>query len=70
MSAATGMVRSLLEEALELAEAEGEVAPGTRWTTFAEAGLMTNDEGIVLRMPDGSEFQISVVQSAYVEDES
>lgn len=63
MSAATGMVRSLLEEALELAEAEGEVAPGTTWTSFARTGLLTNDEGLVLRLADGSEFQVTIVQS-------
>jgi hypothetical protein len=69
MSAATGLVRSLLEEALDLAQAEGEVEPGTRWMTFAEAGLMTNDEGLVLRLSDGSEFQVSIVQSGYAEEE-
>jgi hypothetical protein len=69
MSAATGMVRSLLEEALDLAQAEGEVEPGTRWMTFADAGLMTNDEGLVLRLADGSEFQLTIVQSSYVDAE-
>lgn len=31
--------------------------------SFADAGVMTNDAGLVLRLADGSEFQISVVQS-------
>ena len=34
-----------------------------RATSFASAGVMTNNNGIVLRMEDGSEFQINIVQS-------
>jgi hypothetical protein len=31
--------------------------------TFAEAGVLTNDAGVVVALDDGSEFQITVVQS-------
>ena len=31
--------------------------------TYAEAGLLTRDSGLVLRMEDGSEFQITIKQS-------
>ncbi len=31
--------------------------------SFAEAGVLTNNEGFVVRMEDGSEFQVTVVQS-------
>jgi len=31
--------------------------------TFEHVGLMTSDNGLVLRMADGSEFQVTVVQS-------
>ena len=31
--------------------------------TFEEAGILTDDKGLVLRMKDGSEFQITVVRS-------
>ena len=31
--------------------------------SFAEAGVMTSDEGLVVTMDDGSEFQITVVES-------
>jgi len=31
--------------------------------TFADAGLMTNNAGVVLKLADGSEFQVAVVQS-------
>lgn len=31
--------------------------------TYAEAGILTRDSGLVLRMEDGSEFQITIKQS-------
>ena len=31
--------------------------------THAEAGILTRDSGLVLRMEDGSEFQITIKQS-------
>ena len=31
--------------------------------SFEEAGVMTRNAGLVLRTPDGQEFQISVVKS-------
>lgn len=31
--------------------------------TFEEKGVLTNNKGIVLRLQDGREFQISIVQS-------
>jgi hypothetical protein len=34
-----------------------------RCVSFAEAGVMTNNHGLVLRFKDGSEFQVTVVQS-------
>lgn len=30
---------------------------------FRETGLMTNNEGFVIHLADGSEFQVTVVQS-------
>lgn len=30
--------------------------------TYAEAGILTRDSGLVLRMEDGSEFQITIKQ--------
>ena len=35
----------------------------TRVSTFAEAGVMTRSAGVVIRLRDGSEFQISIVRS-------
>jgi hypothetical protein len=31
--------------------------------TFEDAGVMTTNKGVVLRMEDGSEFQITIVRS-------
>ena len=31
--------------------------------TYAEAGILTRDSGLVLRMEDGSEFKITIKQS-------
>ena len=31
--------------------------------TFAEAGVITNNDGVVITLEDGSEFQVTVVQS-------
>ena len=53
----TTTVRALLEEALL-------DAPGVESvSTFREAGVLTRNEGLVLRMEDGTEFQVTVVQS-------
>ncbi len=31
--------------------------------TFEEAGILTNNNGVVIEMVDGTEFQITIVQS-------
>lgn len=55
----------LLTEALELLEEDGTETgldlSATR--SFADAGLMTNNEGLVFRTADGSEFQVTIVRS-------
>jgi hypothetical protein len=42
-----------------------EAAPfdGARVQTFTEAGTLTRDKGLILRLKDGSEFQVTIVQS-------
>jgi hypothetical protein len=32
-------------------------------TTFREAGILTSNRGLVVRMDDGSEFQVTVVRA-------
>ena len=34
-----------------------------RVRTFEEAGVMTYNRGLVISLPDGSEFQLTIVQS-------
>lgn len=38
-------------------------------TSFEAGGYMTRDAGLVVRLPDGSEFQITIVQSRYAPDD-
>ena len=35
--------------------------------TFAEQGILTQNRGLVLRFPDGAEFQLTLVQSVRAE---
>lgn len=35
--------------------------------TFDETGLLTSDDGVVIKLRDGSEFQVTVVQSVYTD---
>ncbi len=35
--------------------------------SYAEAGVLTQDAGFVLRMMDGSEFQVTLKQSAFAD---
>jgi len=37
-------------------------------TIFENAGILTNNKGLVVRMQDGSEFQVTVVQSMWAKD--
>ena len=40
----------------------GSIAP-ERISTFKEAGVLTRNEGLVFRLTDGSEFQVTVVKA-------
>ena len=40
-----------------------EFEPPQTVSTFDGVGLMTSNRGLVLRMADGSEFQVSIVRS-------
>jgi hypothetical protein len=50
-------------EDLEAQGEEGKVSASSA-RVFEETGLLTRDDGVLLKMEDGSEFQITVVQSA------
>jgi len=32
-------------------------------STFKESGVMTYDKGLVIRLPDGTEYQLTIIQS-------
>ena len=54
----------LIEEALEYENSdEGIESEVKRIRSFDEAGLLTTDSGLVIKMKDGSEFQITVVKA-------
>jgi hypothetical protein len=44
---------------------EGEKAfpPGAGVRSFQEAGVLTTNQGFVIRLPNGMEFQVSVIRS-------
>jgi hypothetical protein len=50
-------MQDTLREALEEADNV------RRIETFEEAGVLTRNAGLVIRMTDGSEFQVTVVRS-------
>ena len=53
-------IETMLDELLQDEEAAPEI---TKVRTFEEAGVLTSNRGVVVRADDGSEFQISIVQS-------
>lgn len=59
----SGLSETDVREFLADAIAEG-TGGEARTQSFADAGVLTTNEGIVLRLPDGREFQITVVRSA------
>lgn len=47
-----------------LAEATGDDQVGVaRVSTYAQAGVLTRDAGLVVELADGSEFQITIIRS-------
>jgi len=63
---ASSMTETDLAETLGnvlLEDAVTEILPTTSILSYREAGVMTADAGLVIRLADGSEFQITVVKS-------
>ena len=57
-------MRDLLSEVLEHNDEEcGTESEVKDTSTFEDAGLLTKNKGLVVRMKDGSEFQITILQS-------
>jgi hypothetical protein len=38
--------------------------------TFTDEGLMTNNIGLIVQMPNGAEFQLTIVQSQQPDDDA
>ena len=55
-------VVEILKDSLELSSMEDFEDIISRIASFSEAGLLTNDDGLVLYLNDGSEFQITVLR--------
>ncbi|MBQ8708816.1 MAG: hypothetical protein IJ523_12070 [Succinivibrionaceae bacterium] len=53
-------LRELITEGYDSFEINWE---NLRVRTFAEAGVLTYNKGLVLELPDGTEFQLTIVQS-------
>jgi hypothetical protein len=51
----------LLEEASE--DSSSDFRELDRVRTFSDAGVMTRDAGLVLRLEDGTEYQLTIVRS-------
>ena len=57
-----------LQEVL-LAEIDPEEMEIGEASTFNDAGVMTMNAGLVVRMSNGDEFQVTIVQSVFSEDD-
>ena len=63
------VTEDMLQDGLmELIQTASEDSFGVGWDnanvrTFEQAGVMTYNKGLVITLPDGSEYQITIVQS-------
>lgn len=61
-----------LKETLEVLARDEDARDSARWfdtapkrvVTYEQVGMLTGNSGLVVTMEDGSEFQITIVQSA------
>jgi hypothetical protein len=57
-----------LEDELRCSLMEG-VMPVSEVRSFEEAGVLTYNRGVVVRLADGSEFQLTIVRSRQADDD-
>ena len=57
------MQYTLRERIIEGSDSYETCWENVRVRTFAEAGIMTYNKGLIIEMPDGTEFQLTIVQS-------
>jgi hypothetical protein len=68
----TGLVEALVglfDNDTGLDEVDPLVEDTNRVSTYEQAGMLTSNKGLVLLLNDGSEFQLTVVQSKWARDE-
>ncbi len=58
-----GVIEDLLRAVVEDEDGDAVELQGALLVSFRRAGLLMRDAGVVITLADGSEFQISVVQS-------
>lgn len=62
-------MQELVQDLLALHDpVEGPAVANVR--TFEEAGILTMNAGVVVRMEDDSEFQLTIVQSQHADDDA
>jgi hypothetical protein len=54
-------LETILIDALEYYQEEEGTKIKTR--TYSDVGMLTTDRGLVVSLPDGSQFQVTIVQS-------
>lgn len=60
-----GDMEAIIAEALEFADEEtnGGIPELASIHTFEQEGLLTRNRGLIVNMPDGSQFQVTIVKS-------
>jgi len=59
----TQRIINMISDAIELYQNEEDDELINRISTFKEAGILSNDDGLVLYLNDGKEFQVTIVRS-------
>lgn len=54
---------TLLQQVVGFAMSEEQADPITMIVTFEERGLMTKNHGLILKLSNGQEFQLTIVRS-------
>ena len=57
-------IQADIMDALHILTSESEpISPIESFSTFEEAGVMTRNKGLVIRLTNGREYQVSIVRS-------
>jgi len=64
-----GVIEDLLRAVVEDEDGDAVELQGALLVSFRRAGLLTRNEGVVITLADGAEFQVTVIQSRIGHDE-